>query len=479
MPQGIALPTPFPPAIISPSVPVCELIDDGSTSDINYSNPERSTITQTVKVTGLDDTNAALGQAIEAALLAFPSPTYQPFGNCMVVTRIEPSIGIDGVRRQSMIAGRGATDDNNTTGTVAVFRLVYGFPTNLGGSTSYQFVGGGITYEENTLDPLESTGSITVSVTGPTTSALAKAQAVAMFPTHPNNASLGIVKTTVRYEGGGTCQAAWIVFIEYACQKASAYGIVANTAITSASGATRASLTIKSRGNTTLAQAISDAQAAYPAHPNAPSLPFLGWYSSAPVEACDGLIADVTLQYANSLDSSSEDNTSFLYADITVTSQNIKTYLNNNTIYHNTGTYIAGATGVVCKTRTLKNGKVVPIYNTINFPLLVFRIPYNTATSILPWAVSLEAFVNSNTFSVAGYSFSPGQLRFDGMEERIIKDGAGNFTYKNTIVISAAPHWLADAPAEGFDGTGTGQKEVEIFVRYANTAFTVPPVPPI
>jgi len=455
----MSIPSPFPPAISVGPITVI-LTDDGATSDINYDNPASSTITQTVIVTGLNDTNDALGTAIGAAIVAYPTPSYQPFGNCMSIIRIEPTIGIDGVRRQSMISARGATDDNGTTGTVAAFRLVYGFTSHLGGATSYEFTSGGITYEANSLDPLESTGQLVIRVTGPTTSAAAKAQAVAMFPTHPNNSGLGVIRSSVKYEGGATCATIWTVTLSYACVKARAYGIVGNSVQNNYANFLKSTgtLSIRSRGQTSVDSAIANAIASYPSHPELPGFIVESWNGSAQENACDGLLTEVTLKYG-AIDSTTGDLELASY----------------DTVIEQRDSYIDFSLWTI--NPTLVDGTPYPMISdgtggyqkrTMQVPIIRFTIPWNTSTTLLTWAVTLAGTINSNSYSIGGHSWAPYTLRMNGVKEKVVRDSSGNIKHINQIIIDACPiGFFTDIP-----DFATGTSEVSL--AYKDETFTIP-----
>lgn len=468
MSNGNQLPNPFPPFSPSGAGANVILVDDGSTSDINYDNPAASTITQTVVVTGLDDTNDALGDAIEAAIAAYPQPNYKPFGDCMSIIRIEPTIGIDGVRRQSMISARGATDDNGTTGTVASFRLVYGFTSHLGGATSYEFTGGGITYEENTLDPLESSGQIVVRVTGPTTSASAKAQAVAMFPTHPNNSSLTVLRSSVKYEGGATCATIWTVTLSYGCVKARAYGLVGNNVeknyvnFLNSSG----TLSVRERGQTSVDSAIDAAKAAYPQHPDLPGLLLAGWSGSVQENACDGLLTEVTLKYNSGGYNDSNGGTgeagTLELAKYTTVIEQRETYIKFD-LWTINPTLVPGTSYAM-----ISNGLGGYEKRTMQVPIFRFIIPWNTATTLLTWAVTLAGATNSNSFSIGGRTWPPYTLRMNGVNETVVKDSTGTIKHINQIIIDACPiGFFTDIP-DFMAGTS------EVASSYVDKTFTVP-----
>ena len=368
-------------------------------------------------------------------------------------------IGIDGVRRQSMISGRGSTDERGTTGSEAIFRIVYGYTSHLGGATSYEFQGGGITYEPNSLDNLESTGQLVVRVKGPATSALAKAQAVAMFPSHPNNSSLGIVRSTVRYDGGGNCSgsAVWVVTLGYGCVKARAYGIVGNEVDENLGNpaATSGTLTIRARGQSSVAAAIVAAATAYPNHPSLAGIPLSGWRGTATENACDGLMTDVVLRYANANSNSMGVAGAMTLAFWQVVYADFEDYATEK--MHTDPAFVEGATSFTPH----------PFMVRSKIPCIRFLIPYNTTSTLLAWVVGLFGKQNNATFAIGGQNFAANQLRFGGAHETVVYDASsGDYKYIHMIEIDACNGWLT------LDQMG-------IHPRYTKATFTVPPVPSV
>ncbi len=186
-----------------------------------------------------------------------------------------------------------------------------------------------------------------------------------------------------------------------------------------------------------------------------------GWSGTAQENACDGLLTDVTLRYANANSSGTGQAGSVTIAFWQVVYQEFKDWATGKQHTASNFTSDNSNTGLPVQ------DQVIPF----SMPVIRFQIPYNTTSTLLAWVAGLSGKTNSNSFSIGGQSFAKHKLRFGGAHERVVYDPTtATNKFIHIIEIDACNGWLRGSQ---------GAFGLQIEPMYDEATFTVPPVPSV
>lgn len=440
--SGVAVPTPWPTAIADSGVgnyPVV-IIDDGSYMLRDQEAGIANESSLVVRVEGLPDTTAAVSLAIDAAIAAYPS---HPSDACLVLYTVGPIFGSRRTDGNSMVAGRGMTTDpgfvtdagknTGTTGTVVVVKMLFRRQPFIVAQASSPIIrvmrGDGTDYSVSAGGGSAS-GSVTMLVVGVASRADAIAAAEALYPTHPDDASMPYLGASARFvglNGCGTDNQIWEVTLKFGSSNnnrkvgiyAQGYSGYEYTA------ADKHEYVVSKRFLNTDLSTVIAANTIGTFGPNGE--PYSQHLANVVETTAGGDTVDITVRYRFPNDQYEAKSR------VRVVPKWFPHIPKRD--LRQTLTTIALDTPTAIDLASLALSKV----SAVSIPMKAVEVFWQSATSVEAVFSGYEGKLNTVAYTIAGTTYPIGTLRFDGVEE--IDFGATIATrFKTVIKFSAVPY---------------------------------------